>query len=116
MRNRKLLGAVVAAGFALGLGQSAKASLVVYYNFNNNAQGALSDGAVISNIAGGSNGVFHPGSDVGGSGSIVASGAGAGFGNAIKLTPASDGSQSTGAPNIDTLLTATAANVTPGTA
>jgi len=115
MRNRKLLGAVAAASFALGIGQSANAALVVYYDFNGNSQGGLSDGASIINKAGGANGVFHTGTDAGGAGAIVASTAGAGFGNAIQLSPASDGSQNTGAPNIDTLLTATAANVTPGT-
>src|SRR2546421_711803 len=113
MRNQKLLGAVVAAGFALGLEQSAKASLVVYYDFNEKGLGAVANNDTIANKAGVS-GIFHSGTD-GGSATIIASGAGAGFGNAIQLTPASDGSQNAGAPNIGTTLTAAAAGVTPGT-
>lgn len=116
MRKLTRFGVLFGAGLAFGVSLPAKAALVTYYDFNAQPLGALAEGTTILNKAGGANGIFHVGSDVGGSGTVVTSTAGAGFGNAITFTPSTDVSANGGAPNIDTTLTAAALGVTPGTA
>ena len=100
-----LLGAVL----SLAAISSASAALVVHYSFNGNSLGALTGGETIDNVAGAIEGTFTAGT-AGGSASIVSYSGG----KALKLTPATDGAETTAAPHVATGFTATAAGSQPG--
>jgi hypothetical protein len=86
---------------------------VLYYNFDANALGALSTGAVIDNVVG-TDGTFRNGT-LGGTGTIFNGGvvAGGNLGRALQFTPFADGNQNLEAPNINTNFTLSSIGITP---
>jgi len=88
----------------------------VYYNFEGNPLGLLSNNAVIDNVVG-ADGTYHTGT-AGGSGTIVNGGvvSGGNLGRSLTLTPFADGNDNLLAPNIDTGFTAAALNIGTATA
>src|SRR5436189_398996 len=120
MKKRSVLPVLVGAGISLAAAQAARADLVIYYNFNdltNGTSGNLSDNQIVSNTGSiAAPAFFRTGTDVGGFGQVVPSGVPGGKGgNALRLKPAGDGSQLTGAPFVETNITGINASVTPGT-
>jgi len=103
MRIGKLPLVLLGTALTLAMAPASRATLVLHYTFDGNTLGALADNTPITNVAGGTNGVFHSGTDAGNLSSIVTSGVAGGFGGrAIRLQPANDGLGNGAAPNIST--------------
>lgn len=103
MKTTKLSLILPGVALALAMASSSQATLVLHYTFDNLALGALPDNTAISNVTGGTNGLFDLGNDGGNAATVVASGVSGGFGGrAIRLTPANDGLGNFDAPNIRT--------------
>ena len=108
--KKNVFSAFTAACMALPSMASAQ-SPIVYYNFEGNALGNLSTGAVIDNILG-TDGTFRNGT-AGGTGSIINGGAvsGGDLGRSLQLSPFSDANTNLEAPNINTNFTAAALSI-----
>lgn len=120
MMKRSVFPVLVGAGLSLAAAQASRADLVIYYNFNNLTNGTtgnLSENQIVQNAGtlGTAPSMFHTGTDAGGFGQVVPSGIpGNNGGQALRLRPAGDGSQLTGAPYVETNISGISAGVTPG--
>jgi len=116
----KYLPALFGFGLALVPFQTSQASLLLYYSFDNEVLGAVTNGETISNFGTlGTPGTFSLGSGAGNAANFITSGIPAGFGNsgrAIQFIQGSDGYARTEAANIATSFLPTALSLTPSTA
>lgn len=89
---------------------------LIYYNFEGNSLGALTNNTVIDNLRPGADGTFHSGTN-GGSGVIFNGGtvSGGNLGKSLQFTPNADGDQNLQAPNIDTAFSVSSLGITPST-
>jgi hypothetical protein len=89
---------------------------LLYYSFEGNSLGALTDNAAIDNLRPGADGTFHAGT-LGGSATIFNGGvvSGGNLGRSLQFSPAGDGNQNLEAPNIDTAFNVAALGITPST-
>lgn len=116
MKKTTLLSLLLGAGFAVSPEVGNAQTPLLYYNFEGNGVGALTNNAVIDNLRPGADGTFHAGT-LGGSATIFNGGAvsGGNLGRSLQFTPNADGDQNLQAPNIDTGFTVAALGITPST-
>lgn len=116
--KKNLFSILLGTGLALVPIYSTQASLVLYYNFNDETLGTAADGESITNGGTfGTAGILDTGTNGGNITNFVLSGVAGGFGgNALQLTPANDGLTALDAANINTAFSAAAFSITPSTA
>ena len=108
--KKNVLFALVAAFVAIQHDSAAQTPLL-YYNFESNVPGTLTNGTVIDNLLG-ADGTYRTGT-LGGTGSIFNGGlvSGGDLGRSLQLTPLADANTNLEAPNINTNFTATALSI-----